>query len=192
MPNWCENKLQIKGSEDALRKFLETHVLARRLSDGKLGDKELDFDTIVPSPKFKLDCPEEYLNDGNRHIVSDEERPWFDWYKWQCDNWATKWNASNTYTHDSNLDQGELDIWFDTAWGPSIPVIHKLTEMYPELRFRYAYFEGGCWFGGLIEYDEDAESYIDMDIDESDLKQFTIDECFVDEDYYDEQESEEE
>ena len=64
--------------------------------------------------------------------------------------------------------------------------------MYPELRFRYAYFEGGCWFGGLIEYDEDAESYVDMDIDESDLQQFTIDECFVDEDYYDEQESEEE
>jgi hypothetical protein len=190
MPNWCENKLDIRGSEEALRKFLEKHIKRYTLSDGSQGDLELDFDTIVVSPKFKLDCPEEYLNDGNQHISTDDDRPWFNWYKWQCDRWGTKWNASNTYVGDSNIDNGEVNLYFDTAWGPSIPVIHELTEMYPNLRFRYAYFEGGCWFGGTIEYDDACGSYIETDIDNDDLKQFSIDECFVDECYYDEMEEE--
>lgn len=55
-------------------------------------NNEVDFEILCPMPK-------------------EEEENWYDW---RCDNWGTKWNASNTYVED--LGDGRVRIEFDTPW----------------------------------------------------------------------------
>ena len=60
------------------------------------------------------------------------------WYEWCNDNWNTKWNACG---YDENTDYSDSDfIWFQTAWSAPVPVIQKLSEMYPniELSLQFA------------------------------------------------------
>lgn len=49
------------------------------------------------------------------------------WYNWCIDNWGTKWNALGT---GKWID--EDTITFKTAWSAPLPVIEKLSEMYPD------------------------------------------------------------
>lgn len=50
-----------------------------------------------------------------------------DWYSWSIANWGTKWNAYSV------SDDGET-ITFDTAWSTPLPVIQKLSEMFPDVK----------------------------------------------------------
>lgn len=57
------------------------------------------------------------------------------WYEWSINNWGTKWNA---YGYDENADYSENDnLWFQTAWSASHPVIEKLSQMYPDITFEH-------------------------------------------------------
>lgn len=100
--------------------------------------------------KGKKGTYEEILEDLHNHsadISDDEEKKIWDvgvtavdnlykynaptWYEWCNDNWNTKWNACG---YDENTDYSDSDfIWFQTAWSAPIPVIKKLSEMYPNI-----------------------------------------------------------
>lgn len=50
-------------------------------------------------------------------------------------------------------------VSFDTAWTPPQPVIEKLFELFPAVRFELEYFECGVAFCGGLSYDpEDDET----------------------------------
>ena len=51
-----------------------------------------------------------------------------DWYGWCNRNWGTKWNA-----YDVHFDQESQSIHFLTAWDTPMPVIDKLSQMFPEM-----------------------------------------------------------
>lgn len=51
----------------------------------------------------------------------------FTWYDWSIQNWGTKWNAYDAVFGDS----GE-SVTFNTAWSAPMPVLQKLSEMYPD------------------------------------------------------------
>ncbi len=107
--------------------------------------------------KGKEGTYEEVLEDLHNHsadISDDEEKKIWDigvtavdnlykynaptWYEWCNDNWNTKWNACG---YDENTDYSDSDfIWFQTAWSAPVPVIQKLSEMYPniELSLQFA------------------------------------------------------
>lgn len=51
-----------------------------------------------------------------------------DWYGWCNRNWGTKWNA-----YDIHFDQESQSIHFLTAWDTPMPVIDKLSQMFPEV-----------------------------------------------------------
>ncbi len=57
-----------------------------------------------------------------------------DWYSWSCENWGTKWNACETSIEGPT-------VYFDTAWAPPVPVILKLSEMYPDVKIKHVYSE---------------------------------------------------
>ena len=181
MPNWCENKLTIRGNKEDLVNFLKKHYVVSNMSHGC---DYLDFNTIIPEPKTIDDCESAYIisQGEDRHLAHEEGREWFDWYNWHCDKWGTKWNSTNACANDCG---DSIVIWFDTAWSPCRRIIYKLMLMYPHLRFSYAYFEPGMWFGGLIDTDEEGipfEHYID---DEEELKKFSVDELFMCQEFYD-------
>lgn len=140
MPNHCQNKLTIEGDYKDLIKFTTRHFQYENNSD----ECELDFKTIISPPQTK-----EYETDG--------------WYEWNCNNWGCKWNAWNT-----NIvwhGKKKIEIYFTTAWSPSEPIIHKLIEMYPKLKFTYRYFEAGSWFGGSIFEDGSEEQIAESDLE---------------------------
>ena len=55
LPNWIENVLTVKGETEDLLMFLDKHLIGSWFK----------FDTVIPQPVTREECPKEYL-------VSDE------------------------------------------------------------------------------------------------------------------------
>ncbi len=72
------------------------------------------------------------------------------WYEWCCKNWGTKWSASEVELRGRTADGVTID--FKTAWNPPLPVIRKLSEMFPGRRFILKYWEGGAGFKGVAQF----------------------------------------
>lgn len=121
MPNWTTNRLEFNNEEDAKRVWEGMQTEFPCWKDDGYGNryksdemrKEFSFESIVPSPKTKEECPSYAIINENSHVSIPEERPWFNWYEWQCANWGVKWDASDAYL-DLNV------IWFSTPWGPPL------------------------------------------------------------------------
>lgn len=155
MPNYCSNKLIVSGTKEQLDSFISKHIKTKEYDS-----IYLDFDTIVPEPKTKEECEKEYIIDNINtvHIQLIEDKPWFNWYTFHCDKWGTKWNSFDGVLN-RNSDR-ELTLWFETAWDHCIPVIDKLIEMYPDLEFKYYYYEPGMQFaGGVVPQGKGYDHY---------------------------------
>lgn len=162
MPNDCQNKLIIKGTKEQLQQFLDTYVSTIDT------EQYLDFNKIIPEPLTPEECdPKCVIAPGeDRHLAFNDDRTWFDWYEWHVKYWGTKWNS---YSNTISLIDTELEIYFETAWCPPIPIIKKLFKLHPELEFRFIYYEYGCQFGGIITrrgHVEIAEEYLDTFVEE--------------------------
>ena len=161
MPNWCENDLCIKGSQVEVKDCL----------DNIIDDKgNFDFYFLIPMP------PElENIQTGTCVIDGKKVSAWTvrkgkhgqeineavderllmekyghtSWYDWSIDNWGTKWTVNATSMNP--FIKNQVKIHFDTAWAPPIPVIKKLIEKFPNLKFVHSYFECGMGFSGCIK-----------------------------------------
>ena len=83
-------------------------------------------------------------------------------YDWCVKHWKTKWGPTNA-------------VWvaryhtlcFDTAWGPSLPIISALHKRFPEIHIYYEYYEKGAAFIGGCEFiPEDEWSPNDYTLEE--------------------------
>lgn len=152
---------------------------------GSITDKGIEMvknylENLPAELKGKEGTYEEVLEDLHNHsadISDDEEKKIWDigvtavdnlykynaptWYEWCNDNWNTKWNACG---YDENTDYSDSDfIWFQTAWSAPVPVIQKLSEMYPniELTLEFADEDLGQNCGEMKFKDGDIfEEYI--------------------------------
>ena len=68
------------------------------------------------------------------------------WYDWCVKNWGTKWNAYGVGKWKGN------EISFQTAWCPPVPVISKMSEIYPEVDFILEYADEGGGFLGWTTF----------------------------------------
>lgn len=91
-------------------------------------DGLIDFEKIIPSPKSKDDCPEEFRLDihPNSMVTPTEERPWFNWYNWRNEHWGVSANA-DTHPHAK-----DTQLEFDTKWTPPTKILEKLSAMIPD------------------------------------------------------------
>ena len=78
------------------------------------------------------------------------------WYEWSITNWGTKWNA---YGYQEGTDYSACDeLTFQTAWSAPLPILRKLTEMFPEIVFKHRWADEDigmncgerCYLGGEI------------------------------------------
>ena len=53
------------------------------------------------------------------------------WYEWCNNNWNTKWNACG-YAPGIDYNDGNK-LRFQTAWDAPIPIIEKISEMFPDV-----------------------------------------------------------
>jgi hypothetical protein len=154
MPNWTSNRIYVEGDAADIRAFLEAV---------KWQDELFDFNRIIPRPplldrtgsgmrqidgkeveawyivkrdnedfpgqreKVRLFTPEE-----EAELAAIGHR---DWYDWSVTNWGTKWNACRVQIDDSTAEEGHIEILFDTAWCAPVPVLRKMVDMFPKLRF---------------------------------------------------------
>lgn len=88
------------------------------------------------------------------------------WFDWCTRQWGTKWNAMEAGGH--LINETEVVFGFRTAWYPPLPIVAKLSDLYPECTFvlesidEYDEWRRGLKFksGQIIErflYDEDGE-----------------------------------
>lgn len=171
MPNDCTNDLIIRGTHEDLKIFAKNHI-----KEDSRGIPYFDFDTIIPEPTTPNECEPEYvMKDGEtRNLQLNEGKEWFDWYSWHVDHWNTKWNA---YDCCITEDYDCLILTYFTAWSPSISVIKKLIEMYPNLSFEYTYYECGFMLGGtLIGYN--GKPLEVWECEPHELRQFAIEHGF--------------
>ncbi|CAB4128121.1 hypothetical protein UFOVP111_9 [uncultured Caudovirales phage] len=154
MPNWVFNTIEVSGDITELMKF-KTHI---DVAPYYAGDdfKGFSFHSFITLPDG---TDLETYNGAHGNVggeqVGEEE---VNWYVWNNANWDTKWDASDVNVqihHDSSGNLSGYAIYFETAWCPPEPVFHKMSEMFPELKFYIHYEEEQGW-GGTITLQDNA------------------------------------
>ena len=83
-----------------------------------------------------------------------------DWYSWACANWGTKWSAVRagwmSPARAASRESHQV-AYFDTAWGPPIPVIAALSQRFPATILRVTYCEPDGGFRGFVTCEAGAE-----------------------------------
>ena len=158
MPNHVRNVMKIKGIKPKDIDYI-LNKLAVKYKSAELGTEEwiMDFDLIIPEPRYKKDCPKDCIVNKDSHVMEDEDRPWFNWYDWHCTYWGTKWNAYDGYT---KIGKTQLTFVFSTAWSFPLPVATKIGDFCYKsgysFEFKYADEDIGNNCGKLI-YDAEKD-----------------------------------
>ena len=140
MPNWVNNDVFIKASDEKLRAFAERHIV----------DGNFDFSTIIP---ITLSDDEYHGTEIRTFNDGTEYRTGGLWYGWNNAHWGTKWNARYTNAEDFT-ETGFFS--FQTAWGHPLPVMEALVKMYPTFDIEWKFVEEQGW-GGVHIYQNGRE-----------------------------------
>jgi hypothetical protein len=156
MPNWCYNNLDVTGEKEEVKRFREFAKAKDPRYDkrGKGEENELSFHSFIPYPDkyllqdikcrtIKTNCKDGYNQGG---------------YEWCANSWGTKWNAGSVYIEE--LEEG-IRYSFDTAWAPPIPVVIKMGEMFPELKFKLSFSEEGMGFEGDLIVENGEQTHFE-------------------------------
>lgn len=117
-------------------------------SDGKLlqdspvyTEKYFCFNAFLPTP-------EEILKIGYSRLFDSE----MDGYRWNLDNWGTKWDIyhDKITLAETGWEEGcdNLFLSFDTAWSPPLAWFQKIVQHFKTLTFLLHYEEPGVFFAG--------------------------------------------
>lgn len=148
IPNHVRNVIKISKIKPEEIKMVLDMITDKWCDPDVPGKAEyiIDFDKITPEPKDESECPDEYKVNKESHIESLKDRPWFDWYKWHCRYWGTKWGAYSGYT---KIGKTYIMLVFNTAWTAPMPIIYKLSVLGYEITVRYADEDYGVNCGRL-------------------------------------------
>jgi len=135
MPNWCENKVEVFGSEEDMKKFKEF------VSDG---DSLFSFQKIKPIPEELKDTTSP---SGEPNVDLIHKYGVDNWYDWCTNNWGVKWDVQ-----DVELQEGGDTIYyhFDTPWGPPREIYHILVDEFPDVSIVWFYDEPGMMVAGYL------------------------------------------
>lgn len=140
MPNWCENRLYVRGERDRLADFQQ-----------KVAGDPLAYDT--PQAKTALVLHFSSVRPTPPELLSADrkENPGVfpDWYTWRLENWGTKWDLTGVDVC-AEIDDTSLTYYFETAWTPPSRWVEFVQKMWPDLKFRLEYYEPGIGFWGYL------------------------------------------
>jgi hypothetical protein len=177
MPNWVITKIYITGPEDKIKEFEGKCLRPNRDEDGEF-QRTFSFDrikqrpeelvnTISPSPKpevrkvkdmqgneIVVEVYRENINNATPDQQEELRRKYghSNWYDWNCNNWGTKWDCS-----DSHYTEEDKILQFQTAWACPEKIIAEMKLVFPDLRFDGSYADED--FGSNVGYIEDGLLY---------------------------------
>ena len=131
MPNWCVNRLTVKGPVADVASFREKAVgyppwLPKEVPD------PLNFHSLLPVPADLV---------ANEYSEAAET--------WERDHWGCKWGAAECELIDAWPN--ELIYGFQTAWSPPIEFLKAVSQQWPTLVFLLDYEEPGECFKGICK-----------------------------------------
>jgi hypothetical protein len=172
MPNWVITRIYITGPEDKIKEFEDKVIdmsedAEKAFSFQKISPTPAELvNTTSPSPqpkkmKVKTQSGEELeieeISDCNNatpemceELILKYGRS--NWYDWQCFNWGTKWDAS-----ESVYSQEDKMLEFQTAWSCPSEVIQKMADKFPDLKFTGTFADED--FGSNTGYIEDGGTF---------------------------------
>ena len=146
MPNWVSTTLSVKGSEAEVKRFLEG------IKDSRI------LESYVPCPTELHETVSGYVGEdkAEEHRQQQEaniaKHGYKDWYDWSYAEWGTKWGDCDTdISSPAMLHDGswEVNINYQTAWGPADTGFLKVSALFPELLFTFDYDEEAGFFAGV-------------------------------------------
>ena len=130
MPNHIINKWKINHiPKDKVQYVLDKITMISG------GNRIIDFDLIIPEPRYKRDCPADCIVNKDSHVQENKDKPWFNWYTWRNRYWNTKWGAYDGYTR---YGKTYIIMYFQTAWTFAEPVARELAKLGYDLDLSYA------------------------------------------------------
>jgi Ferredoxin-like domain in Api92-like protein len=177
MPNWVITKIYITGPEDKIKEFEGKCLRPNRDEDGEF-QRTFSFDrikqrpeelvnTISPSPKpevrkvkdmqgneIVVEVYRENINNATPDQQEELRRKYghSNWYDWNCNNWGTKWDCS-----DSHYTEEDKILQFQTAWACPDKIIAEMKLMFPDLKFNGNYADEDL--GSNVGYIEEGLLY---------------------------------
>ena len=143
MPNHCSQDLFVYGKEIFVIDFMEF---------SQEGLEVLSANKYIPYPENfkKMDEMAALAREQGNYIKDGFNSGG---YQWCIDNWGTKWGIyrSNLVSYKLAGSRSRATYYFESAWSPPIPVIHKMSDKYPAVRFLLKYYERGAQFKGIFE-----------------------------------------
>lgn len=142
MPNWCVNRLQVRGAREEIGRFVETAsgnplvqdalVIAKEHGGGdvRVADAVIAANRTDQNPfSFAGHVPEpEYTGD--------------EWYDWRIRNWGCKWDACQVTLRLGEDPSGWMaEVEFDTPWGPPYNWLVAAAGAHPALVFEMLWNE---------------------------------------------------
>jgi hypothetical protein len=126
MPNWCNNKITISGSEEKIKEIGDKLISIKDIKGGI-------FETLIGKPTDITE--EEYKNGG--------------WFDSNINRYGCKWDVFYDAEEDFNLEiYGQtILMYFSTAWSPCTPFCKTLSELY-SVDVKCNYFEQSSNFAG--------------------------------------------
>jgi hypothetical protein len=179
MPNWVSNGLTIEGNPEQVESLVKqlnkpfvdyidaTGDLSFGIKQKKYVNPIISFRNIIAPTDL-----EAYKKQPARADVDVNDPTWWEktvevsktdnsWYNFNNREWGTKWDVavaeddkySNTYMEGPVANGDNLVVYYsyETAWGPAIPAIEKLSAQYPNLLMTLCYEEETGW-GGEMEF----------------------------------------
>ena len=131
MPNWCSNYVDIKHTDPTMLADLVVKITKAR--EAKEPDEGF-FNQLKPCPPELLDVnlttwggnkEEEEARKAKRSVMVDKYG-FESWYDWRVEEWGTKWDIREFLCFEHNND--EVQLQFETAWSPPIPIYELLKE----------------------------------------------------------------
>lgn len=166
MPNWFYFTLNVSGEKKDVEQFVE-NVKGSAKFDTE--GREFDFNHFIPQPD---DIFREPLSSEKEKELDELGVP--NWYRWNNQNWGTKWNAVCDDEVSVRVDGFPFEHEYDlrTAWAFPNIVMDKMIEMYPNLDFIIHGEEESGAYG--VYWDTMQDTFIDEEptpIDEGNGKQ---------------------
>lgn len=152
MPNYCSNKLTIKHDDPAM--------IARVVN--ALKKKELFYE-FIPVP-VELEADDlRFFGPSEKKTLMIEKYGYDSEYEFCSGEWGTKWDICH-FDFDSNvvdMDDNEISLFFNTAWGPAIPVYKKMITLGYSVSAYYDSEESG-FCGKFIDGEDTMFDYNDI------------------------------
>ena len=146
MPNWTYNDLQVqdgtggyelskcdKPEQKARKQLIKFHK--ENINVDK--ERAFSFQTAIPRPKdLDITSPAHTDEEKAQEKINLKKYGYKNWYDWNCDKWGTKWDTARAQIDEAIEHEGEVRIYFETAWAPPLAWLKEISKKYPLLTFK--------------------------------------------------------